>query len=27
LEDALDNCDCSTVQFTSAFPADENGLG
>jgi hypothetical protein len=24
---ALDNCDCSTVQFTSAFPADENGLG
>lgn len=27
LEDALANCDCSTVQFTDEFAADENGLG
>jgi hypothetical protein len=27
LEDAVNKCDCSSVQFTSAFPADENGLG
>lgn len=27
LEDALANCDCTTVQFTDEFAADENGLG
>jgi hypothetical protein len=27
LEDAVNNCDCATVQFTDEFAADENGLG